>query len=196
MPVKYLFVKSKYLIVISGSAWNMARGLHEPEQHRRMAVMRIDNLKILRAAWMLLPLFLPLAGHAMGMMDGHGMGMMHGSSVRRAYVMRHGIDPEYSVMTNPLAANAEKVRAGKLLYDGNCAACHGETGRGDGPAGRDLDPPPTDLASLGRMPMASDGYLYWAIAEGGTAFSTAMPPFKDSLSKTDIWELVLYLRNL
>jgi len=33
-----------------------------------------------------------------------------------------------------------------------CASCHGPTGRGDGEAGRELSPPPGNLAWLSRMP--------------------------------------------
>jgi mono/diheme cytochrome c family protein len=46
------------------------------------------------------------------------------------------------------------------------------------------------------MPMASDGYLYWTIAEGGVSLKTAMPPFKGALKPDQIWQIILYLRQI
>jgi len=37
---------------------------------------------------------------------------------------------------------------GKVLYDSYCAACHGPTGRGNGPAARYLSVPVPDLSTL------------------------------------------------
>ena len=46
------------------------------------------------------------------------------------------------------------------------------------------------------MPIATDGYLYWTIAEGGTPLGTAMPPFKNVLKDAEIWKVISYLREL
>jgi len=159
-------------------------------------MMKIENTKILALA-ILLPstLCLPATSSA-GMMDGGGMGMMMGNATaRHMYVMRHGLDSKYAGMRNPLPASAENIKAGKLLFEQYCAACHGATGRGDGEAGKSLSPPPADLTKLGRMRIASDGFVYWTISEGGAAFNTAMPAMKEVLKESDIWKLVLYLRS-
>jgi mono/diheme cytochrome c family protein len=128
----------------------------------------------------------------MGMMQGNG----GASFVRHQYVMGHGLDPDYASMTNPLRPGDETISAGKKLYEQNCAACHGETGEGDGVAGKQLNPPPANVAVSSKMPMATDGYLYWTIAEGGVPVHTAMPPFKDALKKEQIWQIITYLREL
>jgi mono/diheme cytochrome c family protein len=47
-----------------------------------------------------------------------------------------------------------------------------------------------------KMPMATDGYLSWTIAEGGVPLQTAMPPFKSILKEDDIWKIIIYLRQL
>lgn len=156
----------------------------------------IGDPKLLMRA-MCLPLLLLLAqqAYAMGMMEGHGR-MMGGPSVRHVYYMRHGLPPSYARKKNPLPATAENLKAGKQLYEHNCVACHGATGRGDGPASEGLDPPPADLAGIGSMPMMSDNYVYWAIAEGGRQFNSAMPAMKGALSDIKIWKLVLYVRGL
>ncbi len=99
-------------------------------------------------------------------------------------------------MASPLPPTAASIQAGRKLYEQNCAACHGPTGLGNGPAGANLNPPPANLVGVGRMPMITDGYLYWTIAEGGTQLGTAMPLFEGSLGDKQIWELVLFLRSL
>ena len=162
---------------------------------------------VFRFATMALSMLLLLPGQtfAAGMMDGQGMGMgmmrgqgmgMGGSRVRHRYFMQNGLGPEYAGKTNPLPATAENVSAGKALYGQYCTACHGVEGHGDGAAAASLVPPPSDLARMVKMPIASDDFLYWSIAEGGAQFNTAMPAMKGSLKEADIWKVILYLRNL
>lgn len=116
--------------------------------------------------------------------------------MHRAYVARLGIDPKYARETTPLSPSPANFEAGERLYEQSCATCHGATGNGDGPAAKALDPRPAKLAGLGRVPMVSDGYLYWTIAEGEALVKSAMPPFKAALGKDDIWKIVLFLRHL
>lgn len=135
-------------------------------------------------------------GMGRGMGPGGGMGMMGGSPIRRAFVMHNGIEPKYSTASNPLPRSTANLQRGRTLFEQNCAACHGAQGRGDGPAGKSLNPPPASLIGLGRMGMATDGYLDWTISEGGVPIQTAMPPFKGALKQDDIWALILFLRTL
>jgi hypothetical protein len=37
-----------------------------------------------------------------------------------------------------------------------------------------------------------DPFMYWTVAEGGAQFGSAMPAFKDALSKDDIWAVIAY----
>lgn len=132
-------------------------------------------------------------------MDDRGMmggGMMNMSMIRHHFVMRNGIDPAYASKENPLRPIEENVIKGKKLFDQNCAACHGSSGLGDGDAGKSLNPRPTNIAAFSKMPMATDGYLFWTITEGGIPLGTAMPAFKSTLKEEDIWQIILYLREL
>ncbi len=36
--------------------------------------------------------------------------------------------------------------------------------------------------------------MYWTVAEGGAPLGTAMPSFKDSLSKQEILEVIAYIQ--
>jgi len=131
--------------------------------------------------------------HGRGMM--HGRGMRHRSMIRHHFVRHHGLDPQYAAAVNPIKVTADTRREGQRLYEQYCTICHGPTGLGNGEAGENLTPPPANIATLGKMPMATDGYLYWTIAEGGVPLGTAMPPFKDALKKDEIWKLIIYLRE-
>ena len=144
----------------------------------------------------------PTMGHRMmgpgGGMSGRGMmgqGMMSSSMPRMHFAMMSGIPGPYSSMTNPLPKTRETVQRGAAVYEQNCSSCHGATGAGDGPASQTLSPRPANLALFSQMPMAQwDPFMYWTIAEGGAQFGSAMPSFKDSLSKDDIWAVIGYIQ--
>lgn len=128
-----------------------------------------------------------------GMM-GRGMSGMAGSMPRHRQAMS-GVPWPYDGLANPLPRTRETLDRGATVYAENCASCHGPTGRGDGEAGRDLSPPPGNLAWLSQMPMVRwDPFMYWAVAEGGASFGSAMPAFKDTLSSDDIWAVIAYVQ--
>jgi mono/diheme cytochrome c family protein len=129
-----------------------------------------------------------------GMM-GHGMmgwGMMRQQDGRP---MMAQIPAPYDSMTNPLPKTHETVERGAMVYQQNCAACHGATGAGDGPAGQRLSPRPANLQWLSQMPMVQwDPFMYWTVAEGGAQYGNAMPAFKNTLPKDDIWAVIAYIQ--
>lgn len=49
--------------------------------------------------------------------------------------------------------------AGRAVFEANCVACHGTTGRGDGPAAVGMRPRPADLT---RLAAANGGTFPWA----------------------------------
>jgi mono/diheme cytochrome c family protein len=72
---------------------------------------------------------------------------------------------------NALAQKKQKTDLGKLEYAANCATCHGEAGKGDGPLKPFLTKSPTDLTVLaknngGVMPVER---MYAMIEGGGDA---------------------------
>ena len=100
------------------------------------------------------------------------------------------VPADFAGKTNPLGADA--ATAGAEVFKTNCAACHGDTGLGDGPAGAALDPAPKNLADL--QAQAGDDYLFWRITTGKEG--TSMVPWKGILTEEQIWQVVTFLRTL
>ena len=103
----------------------------------------------------------------------------------------------------PGAALADAA-AGKTTFVTNCASCHGEGGKGDGPVGAALTPPPRDFTK-GEFKFdtdkdgktGTDADLKNVIQKGGGAFggSVLMAPWP-TLSDTDITNVIAYIRSL
>jgi mono/diheme cytochrome c family protein len=100
------------------------------------------------------------------------------------------IPAEYAGMTNPLGADA--ATAGAEIYKTYCAACHGEQGNGDGPAGVGLSPKPKNLPDVAES--FGDDYLFWRIAKGKPG--TSMVGWLGTLDDKKIWQLVTFIRTL
>ena len=102
--------------------------------------------------------------------------------------LRQAIVAAYELKLAPRAA--PDLARGKTLYQTNCAACHGAEGRGDGPAAKGLEPPPSNFHDLDRMAQRSVYGLYNTITLG--VAGTAMSPFRQ-LSEEDRWALAFYV---
>ena len=100
------------------------------------------------------------------------------------------VPAEYAGKSNPL--DADSASAGAEVFKANCVSCHGDAGRGDGPAGQALDPKPKDLSKL--QAMVGDDYLYWRINTGKEG--TAMAAWRGILTEEQIWQLVAFIRTL
>jgi mono/diheme cytochrome c family protein len=92
---------------------------------------------------------------------------------------------------NPVPSNANTIALGQKLYVANCFTCHGESGKGDGPGGAALEKKPADLAACIKANNETDGSLFWKISEG----RSPMVSWKASLSETQRWELVNYIKT-
>ena len=83
--------------------------------------------------------------------------------------------------------NPEK---GEEIYKTYCVNCHGIQGKGDGPAGKMLTPTPANFTSK-KTKGKADKELLSIIGNGKP--KTAMPPWKNSLSKEQIQDVLAYL---
>ena len=150
-------------------------------------------------------LALAIVGDAEGqMMGGQGGGMMGGQDMARMNpatrardrdFWRGGVAAAYRSARNPLSADAKTLATGRTVYRDNCAACHGASGRGDGEAGQDLDPKPVDLTAMRYRNPRMAAPMFYAISEGGEAYGSAMPAFKDGLSESERWAVISYIQS-
>jgi putative copper export protein/mono/diheme cytochrome c family protein/peroxiredoxin len=85
------------------------------------------------------------------------------------------------------------IANGLRLYEEHCAACHGQTGNGDGPAAAGLRPRPADLTAKHTTDHTA-GDLFWWLTHG--IRGTAMPPFEAFLSAEERWDLINAVRAL
>jgi mono/diheme cytochrome c family protein len=102
---------------------------------------------------------------------------------------------EYAGKTDPVGLTYGALEDAKAIYTRECMVCHGAAGRGEGPYGGRIEPPPPDFGdgsygSLG-SPSFSDADFYWRISEGLPW--TAMPTWKLQYGSDDIWKLVHYI---
>ena len=93
---------------------------------------------------------------------------------------------------NPVPFTVTSVQAGRSLYVANCAACHGVDARGGGPQAGTTAVRPPSLVS-GHLGSHPDGDIYYWITNG---LPGGMPAWGASLTETERWELVNYLRSI
>lgn len=116
--------------------------------------------------------------------------------VRHHQVMMYGIPAAYRTLRDPLPYKPSQIKRGSAIFQQHCASCHGFSGHGDGPEGKQLVSPPANLSWLTNTPMNKSGpYMYWTIAEGGRPVGSDMPAYKDSLSSDEIWAVIGYVQN-
>jgi cbb3-type cytochrome c oxidase subunit III len=102
--------------------------------------------------------------------------------------------PEAAKKTNPVAADAASIAAGKQVYEKNCANCHGQTGAGDGKMGAELNPKPSNLTDAEWKHGSSDGEIFAVIKDG--VKGTGMKSFNSKLTEHQIWDVINYIRTL
>jgi mono/diheme cytochrome c family protein len=94
------------------------------------------------------------------------------------------VPPADRQRVNPYAGQPEAIAAGKLLFEENCAKCHGNDA--EGRRGR------PSLRSE-RVAHATDGELAWLLRNG--SLRKGMPTWS-SLPEPERWQLIAFLRSL
>ena len=85
------------------------------------------------------------------------------------------------------------TKKGKKVYEQYCLVCHGPQGKGDGPVGMALKPPPANLSG-DMVKKKPDSELLTVIRKGRTG--TAMPAWEKDLSEEQIKNVLAYVRSL
>jgi len=99
-------------------------------------------------------------------------------------------------LKNPIPMTAENIAKGRLIYEtkGQCIFCHGEGGKGDGLAGKVLNPSPRDFTNPGFHGNRTDGELFWVI-KNGSKDSGMMPMIGSIITESEAWYVILYERS-
>lgn len=99
-------------------------------------------------------------------------------------------------MKNPLPATPDNIAKGKAVFEGKgtCFTCHGMSGKGDGDAGKALDPTPRDFSNADFHKLRTDGEMFWVIKNGsaGTGMISYNPAM---ITDEETWQVILYERT-
>ena len=96
---------------------------------------------------------------------------------------------------DPTPRRPPSLARGRTVYAEQCAFCHGDEGRGDGPQAHALvGPRPANLADPAVMGDAMPMDVYRRVALGVPG--TAMPPYEDLLSEEDRWAVTSFVLTL
>jgi cytochrome c oxidase cbb3-type subunit 3 len=117
---------------------------------------------------------------------------------RRLYVSALLMTLGALVLATALRVQAADPEEGKKVYMQFCASCHGQSGKGDGPAAAALNPKPRDHTDRQYMSSLSDEQLFKVIKEGGASVgkSPLMPPWGPSIKDEQIKDVIAYVRTL
>ena len=88
------------------------------------------------------------------------------------------------------------LEQGKTLYQKNCAGCHGETGKGDGPGAGVFKPPPRDHTDRAYMSTLTDKQMADVIKMGGAMKGKPLMPSHPQFKDHELAALVTYVRSL
>ena len=99
-------------------------------------------------------------------------------------------------LKNPIPMTAENIAKGRVIYEtkGQCIHCHGEGGKGDGPAGKVLNPSPRDFTNPNFHGNRTDGEMFWVI-KYGSEDSGMMAMIGRQITESEAWYVILYERS-
>ncbi len=108
----------------------------------------------------------------------------------RVAVMVAALGRDLNIAFDEVPAETPSLARGREVYQTNCAACHGPSGRGDGSQAVAITPRPANLADSAALSGSSPLDFYRRITVG--VAGTAMTPYEHILSNEDRWAVALY----
>lgn len=100
--------------------------------------------------------------------------------------------PAAGLAHGPVAGPVSQEHPGEEAYRQHCTICHGQQGKGDGPAASAFDPAPPDFTSPESVVLLTDDELLEIVVKG----RRAMPAFETVLEPALLPVLVRYVRDL
>ena len=105
-------------------------------------------------------------------------------------------DAKSAATASAKTVTPEMLEKGQSIYKANCVACHGETGKGDGPGAGVLKPPPRDHTDHAYMSTLTDKQIADVIRMGGAIKGRPLMPSHPQIGGADMEALVAYIRTL
>ncbi|MCA9892380.1 MAG: c-type cytochrome [Anaerolineae bacterium] len=100
---------------------------------------------------------------------------------------------DVAMYVHSLRSTSEQIARGQQIYADECASCHGDEGRGDGPEMIDTGRQAGDFTHVADTATLTDRNFFVSIDEG---IGENMPAYGDTYSEDDIWAAVAYVRLL
>lgn len=122
--------------------------------------------------------------------DASGGHMQHMNEIREW--LKEELEDEYDQPIPP--ATEEQLVRGKEIYTKICASCHGENGKGDGPAAAVLESKPADFSDPVHSKYYSDQGRMYIIKKG--VQDTPMVGWGAALNEEKIHAVYAYVRSL
>lgn len=109
------------------------------------------------------------------------------------YAMRKSVLSRTGDLVAPRdLGDAQRVRAGALIYRDQCVQCHGAPGVSPEPLAFGLTPAPANLLAAGRT--WQSGEIFWVVKHG--IKMTGMPAWVYRLSDGEVWDVVAFVRAM
>jgi copper transport protein len=115
------------------------------------------------------------------------------NDIRHTFEVSVQPNPILASLPNPFPPGLASTQIGAPLYAEYCLPCHGSEGKGDGPAGLAMNPPPADLTIHTAPGVHPDGQLFEWITNGFPG--SVMPAFSEILTEEQRWHMVNYIRT-
>ncbi|MBI1864786.1 MAG: cytochrome c [Nitrospirae bacterium] len=122
----------------------------------------------------------------------HDHGAMHGEGHdAQMKALLKKVPAKAQKAKNPVRDTPEGQAKAKELYAKSCAVCHGEGGKGDGPAAAGLPVKPADFTDAEHQKIYTEGTMYWIVTNGWK--ESGMPGFAKTIPRDDRWRLVRHV---
>jgi high-affinity iron transporter len=108
----------------------------------------------------------------------------------RVLALTNSLSQRLGISLEEIPAETPSLARGAQVYRENCASCHGDLGRGNGPMAAGLDPKPANLSDAAALSDASPLDFYRRVTIG--VVGTSMPAFEGRLSADDRWAAAAY----
>lgn len=93
--------------------------------------------------------------------------------------------------SEPVPADSVSLQRGQVLFNIDCALCHGQDGTGTGPLSTKFEPKPADLTSDAVQGLTA-AEIFTVITQG----QGIMPSLAENLDVAGRWDVVNYVRSL